>query len=204
MPRKKPDYKQGLTEKQWAWCQEYVKDMNATQAAIRAGYSENNAKSQGWENTTKPHLQAVYKPLIDQRIMSRDELEFRISEAARADVQFILNDFGVPDIEAAKRHNYTQHIKKIKTKTIYTDDDQEIHEIEIELHDKTKYLDMLAKQHGLTNTTRIEDAWQMQALEAIKNGEVTYEDFVAAFSEDLATQLFRQAGVPVNEDVEID
>ena len=36
-----------LTEKQKRFCQEYVIDLNATQAAIRAGYSEDTADVQG-------------------------------------------------------------------------------------------------------------------------------------------------------------
>jgi phage terminase small subunit len=35
-----------LTPKQLAFCQEYVVDKNGTQAAIRAGYSENSANEQ--------------------------------------------------------------------------------------------------------------------------------------------------------------
>jgi phage terminase small subunit len=33
-----------LTDKQQAFCEEYLVDLNATQAAIRAGYSEDTAK----------------------------------------------------------------------------------------------------------------------------------------------------------------
>ena len=46
-----------LTPKQKRFCEEYVVDLNATQAAIRTGYSENTAKEQGYENLTKPHIQ---------------------------------------------------------------------------------------------------------------------------------------------------
>jgi phage terminase small subunit len=45
-----------LTAKQLAFCQEYVVDKNATQAAIRAGYSENTAHDIGCENLKKPNL----------------------------------------------------------------------------------------------------------------------------------------------------
>ena len=50
-----------LTPKQSLFVQEYLKDLNATQAAIRAGYSESSAKVIGCENLTKPYIQdAVY------------------------------------------------------------------------------------------------------------------------------------------------
>lgn len=45
-----------LTNKQRRFCEEYVVDWNATQAAIRAGYSENTARSIGQENLTKPDI----------------------------------------------------------------------------------------------------------------------------------------------------
>lgn len=45
-----------LTAKETLFCKEYLVDLNATQAAIRAGYSKNSAKEIGHENLTKPHL----------------------------------------------------------------------------------------------------------------------------------------------------
>ncbi|WP_459175746.1 terminase small subunit [Ewingella americana] len=46
-----------LTGKQEMFCREYLIDLNATQAAIRAGYSENTARKIGSENLTKPDVQ---------------------------------------------------------------------------------------------------------------------------------------------------
>lgn len=43
-----------LTAKQERFCLEYVLDYNATQAAIRAGYSEDTARQIGSENLSKP------------------------------------------------------------------------------------------------------------------------------------------------------
>lgn len=45
-----------MTAKQKRFCDEYLIDLNATQAAIRAGYSEKTAKQIGQENLTKPDL----------------------------------------------------------------------------------------------------------------------------------------------------
>lgn len=45
-----------LTPKQERFILEYVKDLNATQAAIRAGYSEATAYSIGHENLSKPEI----------------------------------------------------------------------------------------------------------------------------------------------------
>ena len=46
-----------LTDKQLMFCKEYLIDLNATQACIRAGYSEKTARSVGCENLTKPNIQ---------------------------------------------------------------------------------------------------------------------------------------------------
>lgn len=46
-----------MTAKQQRFCDEYLIDLNATQAAIRAGYSEKTARKIGQENLTKPDIQ---------------------------------------------------------------------------------------------------------------------------------------------------
>lgn len=45
-----------LTAKQEAFCDEYMIDLNATRAAIRAGYSEDSAKQIASENLSKPDV----------------------------------------------------------------------------------------------------------------------------------------------------
>ena len=52
MTKKKP-----LTDKQKRFIDEYMVDSNATQAAIRAGYSPKTARVQGQENLSKPAIQ---------------------------------------------------------------------------------------------------------------------------------------------------
>lgn len=48
--------KKKLTDKQEQFCQQFLVDLNATQACIRAGYSEHTAKEIGYEHLTKPHI----------------------------------------------------------------------------------------------------------------------------------------------------
>ena len=50
--------KNGLTPKQIRFVEEYIIDMNATQAAVRAGYSEQTARKQGARMLTKADIQA--------------------------------------------------------------------------------------------------------------------------------------------------
>jgi len=56
-----------LTDKQKMFCKEYIVDLNATQACIRAGYSEKTAKQIGCENLSKPYLQDEIAKLIKER-----------------------------------------------------------------------------------------------------------------------------------------
>ncbi len=82
-----------LTAKQAAFVREYLIDLNATQAAIRAGYSEKTAEKIGSENLKKPEVKAE----IDQAIKSRAERVqvdadyvlrrlYEMAEADRADL----------------------------------------------------------------------------------------------------------------------
>jgi phage terminase small subunit len=56
-----------LTEKQKTFVKEYLIDLNATQAAIRAGYSEATAKEIGYENLTKPHIAEAIQKALNER-----------------------------------------------------------------------------------------------------------------------------------------
>lgn len=58
-----------MTEKQKRFCDEYLIDLNATQAAIRAGYSKKTAYSIGQENLKKPDL----KKYIDDRMAEKEK-----------------------------------------------------------------------------------------------------------------------------------
>lgn len=57
-----------LTAKQKLFCHEYLIDLNATQAAIRAGYSEKTAKEIGCENLTKPNILEFVNKAKEERI----------------------------------------------------------------------------------------------------------------------------------------
>lgn len=56
-----------LTDKQKMFVEEYLVDLNATQAAIRAGYSEKTAKQMGCENLSKPDVQDAIQKGMDKR-----------------------------------------------------------------------------------------------------------------------------------------
>ncbi len=56
-----------LTQKQEAFVAEYLVDLNATQAAIRAGYSEKTAQMIGSENLAKPMVAAAVAAAVAKR-----------------------------------------------------------------------------------------------------------------------------------------
>ncbi len=56
-----------LTPKQQLFVAEYLVDLNATQAAVRAGYSEKTAYSVGHENLKKPEVAAAIQEAMEVR-----------------------------------------------------------------------------------------------------------------------------------------
>lgn len=56
-----------MTKKQKRFVEEYLIDLNATQAAIRAGYSPHTAKDIGCENLAKPNIAAAVSQAMAER-----------------------------------------------------------------------------------------------------------------------------------------
>lgn len=71
-----------LTAKQKAFADYYIETGNATEAAIKAGYSKKTAKEVGYENLTKPHLKAY----IDERM---SEIESKRIAKAEEVLQYL-------------------------------------------------------------------------------------------------------------------
>ena len=80
-----------LTDKQKKFCDEYLTDFNATQAAIRAGYSEKTANRIASENLSKPDIQNYIAEL-------KKDSQKR-SEIKRGEVIQELKKIGFADIE---------------------------------------------------------------------------------------------------------
>jgi phage terminase small subunit len=55
-----------MNEKQKRFCDEYLKDLNASKAAIRAGYSKNRAKEIGYQLLHKTTLQKYLKTKLEK------------------------------------------------------------------------------------------------------------------------------------------
>lgn len=80
-----------MTPKQEKFCAEYLIDLNATQAAIRAGYSEKTAGSLGQRLLKKVEIQDRIKKLREKEfkkaIMTAEEVEFLLSKAGRGEMK---------------------------------------------------------------------------------------------------------------------
>lgn len=87
-----------LTDKQEMFCREYLIDLNATQAAIRAGYSEKTANEQGAQNLAKLSIQSRISELKAERNdridIDADYVLRRLFEIDQMDVLDILRDDG--------------------------------------------------------------------------------------------------------------
>ena len=138
--------------------QEYLVDLNATQAAIRAGYSEKSAPWIGPQLLKKPHIAAAIQADMDKRSEKTDITKEKVlKEIARlsfADLRHMFDEHGrllpihmlPPDISAS--------ISSIKVKTtrIPGTDPVEVENIaEIKLWDKRGSLELLGKHLKLFN-----------------------------------------------------
>lgn len=93
-----------LNIKQEAFCREYIVDLNATQAAIRAGYSERTASSQGERLLRHAEVNKFISELLEKRNkevqVNANYVLRRLVEIDEMDVADILTDAG--DIKPIK------------------------------------------------------------------------------------------------------
>ncbi len=80
-----------MTPRQEKFCVEYLIDLNATQAAIRAGYSKRTADRIANQNLRKLEIQSRIKKMrdeyYDKTIMSAKEVEYLLSKAGRGELK---------------------------------------------------------------------------------------------------------------------
>ena len=82
-----------LTSKQAAFVNEFMIDLNGSQAAIRAGYSKKTARSIAAENLTKPAIIAALQTAMDERAdrteVSQDWVLLRLVENVERSMQAV-------------------------------------------------------------------------------------------------------------------
>jgi len=144
-----------LNERQALFALEYIVDLNATQAAIRAGYSEDTAGSQGHDLLKKPEIQAAIQKAMDVRAervgITADRVMVELGRMGFADVRQIFTASGqlrdiatLPD-EVAAAVQQVEVVTKLSTDV----DEEGNREVEyvhkIKLADKKGSLELLGK-----------------------------------------------------------
>lgn len=155
--KKKPDKgKAGkLTPKQERFCQEYIIDLNGTQAAIRAGYSEKTAQEIAAQNLSKLIIKSKIAELRKKIALSleikAEDIGNEIRKIAESNIQDFIGDGNeVMDISKIKREKAAA-VQSIKTTVTYSGkgEFQEKHiTTEIKLYDKVKGNELLGKHVG--------------------------------------------------------
>lgn len=97
-----------MTDKQKMFCHEYMVDRNATQAAIRAGYSPKTAKSQGQRLLTKvdikKHIDEHTEEQYERAGISADDVLNELVSIAMVDGVEITGKQKIKALELLGRH----------------------------------------------------------------------------------------------------
>lgn len=117
-----------MNEKQKRFCDEYLIDCNATQAAIRAGYSPKTAYAIGEQNLKKLELKAY----IDEQL---EQLHNKKTADAKEVLEYLT---------AVMRGEHTEQVLRLAGNGV-----QEISDINVSAKDRIKAAEMLAKRYGL-------------------------------------------------------
>lgn len=161
-----------LNPKQEMFCKEYIKDLNARQAAIRAGYSERTAQQQSSRLCSNVKVQERIQELKRERSNAvKVDAEYvlrRLQEIDELDVIDIVRD----DMSGFKPLRewpkvWRTSISGIDMKKMMTEGDTPIEVIveKIKWPDKVKNLEMIGKHVGVR-------AWEKE-VEEVKDQTIT-------------------------------
>lgn len=150
--------KLSLNPKQRAFCLQYLVDFNATQSAIRAGYSKKTAYSIGWELLKKPEIQDFINKTKERtsnkleitrertmreigRIAFQDSKQFFDSEGNILPIHEMSDDAAacIAGFEVEELFDNLMSKIKVRTGTLK----------KLRRYDKTKALEMLAKHFNI-------------------------------------------------------
>ena len=149
-----------LTPKQRIFVAEYMIDLNATQAAIRAGYSEDTAGSIGQENLKKPAiLEAIEKRMEERAKRSEITVDRILNEAAKLaffDAKKLFNDDGSPKGIHELDDDTSGAIAGVEVVTVGNAEYGFGQITKYKIADKNPALDKLFKHNGLYATKKIE------------------------------------------------
>jgi len=156
-----------LTGKQEKFCYEYVLHLNATKAAINAGYSPKTARFIGNENLTKPYIQERISHMQENLAETAQISALRVLKEHEKIAYSSIAHMHQTWIERTDFELLTDDqkacIKSISTKVVKQNigskDEPEIVDVEyvkVELYDKQKSLDAINNMLGFNAPTKQE------------------------------------------------
>lgn len=144
----------GLTDKQDKFVTEYLLDHNATQAAIRAGYSERTARQAGAQNLSKPVVRDEIRKAIERtsRVASASVVETiqLLNRLVRASIADAFDEDGVPLAVEDMPEEFSEFlIKSIKMRVgKHPNGQAEVTIYGIQFVDRTPLLQLLGRHLG--------------------------------------------------------
>lgn len=137
-----------LNEKQQRFCNEYLIDLNATQAAIRAGYSEKTAYSQGQRLLkhveVRNYIQQRMAEKEEKLIADQDEVLRYLSSVMRREMCE-----NVVVTISTKRSFYEPDMNGVMRKITEEHEEPQVVEIPARLSDANKAAELLGRRYSL-------------------------------------------------------
>ena len=141
-----------LTEKQQRFVDEYLIDLNATQAAIRAGYSAKTANEQGCQLLAKLSIQSEISQKMAERSrrtgVNQDRVVLELAKLAFVKMTDVVSGLG--DFRGVVSEDDVACIESVKYKSSESENGSSI-EREVKLSSKLKALELLGKPRGMWN-----------------------------------------------------
>lgn len=138
-----------MTARQQRFCEEYLVDLNATQAAIRAGYSAATARVAGCKNMKKPAIAACIEKEMQKRSqrtgISADRIVQELARIAFVQTSQVV-DIATGALKPGANANDLAAVAAVKVKKT-----EQREEWEVKFADKIKALELLGRHCGMWN-----------------------------------------------------
>lgn len=145
-----------LTAKQKAFVSEYLVDLNATAAAIRAGYSEKSARKVGSDTLAKPHVQAAIEEALAERRerveVTQDQVVAELARIAFSNPRDVM-EWGPGGVRLRPSSELTPDQAAIVAEVSETAS-QNGGSLRLKTHDKVRALELLGKHLGMFTEKR--------------------------------------------------
>lgn len=137
-----------LTDKQKRFCEEYLIDLNATQAAIRAGYKEKTAYAQGQRLLKKVEAQDYLQKLMNERSQRTEITADRVLAELAAIAFSDRTELAQVDEDGMVTFTPTEQLGSNAKKTIAGIENGK-YGTKVTTYDKVKALELIGKHLGL-------------------------------------------------------